>query len=378
MIKPALPENEAQRLQALHDYCILDTPSEEEFDEIVQLASQICDTPVSLISLIDSHRQWFKARIGVEVDETPRDLAFCAHAIHHDEALVVNDATQDERFANNPLVASDPNIRFYAGLPLITPSGYRLGTLCVIDKKPRNLSDEQLFALKVLSKQVVRQLELKRQNQSLAKSLNQIQVQNKELTRLNHIGDRLISIISHDLSSPLSSIKGVVSLLNQEQLTREEIQYITSNITLLIDSSSELLEQLLHWGNSKIRGDAPNIQPIRLHSLVEEKIDKFKLLTQPKGNTIVNNVDSSYELLADAVLLKFIIRNLIQNANKFTEEGTIEIGAEHNEEFHIITIKDSGCGMTPEQTEQLFDWGNRFSTLGTSDEKGSGLGLLIC
>lgn len=378
MMKPVLPEDEVQRLQALHDYQILDTPPEEEFDELVQLASQTCDTPVSLISLIDSNRQWFKARVGLEAEETPRDFAFCAHAIHNDKALVVNDATQDERFVDNPLVASDPNIRFYAGLPLITPRGYRLGTLCVIDVKPRTLSDEQLFALKVLSKQVIKQLELKRQNQILAESLNLIHDQNKELTRLNHIGDRLISIISHDLSSPLSSIKGVVSLLNQEELTKEEIQYVTSNITLLIDSSSELLEQLLHWGNSKIRGDALNLEPIRLHSLIEKKIDKFKPLTEPKGNIIINKVDPSYDLLADPILLKFVIRNLIQNANKFTEAGTIEIGAEHNEKFHILTIKDSGCGMSPEQMEKLFDWTNRFSKPGTSNEKGSGLGLLIC
>ncbi|MDH5741156.1 MAG: GAF domain-containing protein, partial [Nitrospira sp.] len=156
-----LPENEAARLAALQQYEILDTPADEGFDNLTKLAAQICGTPIALVSLVDAHRQWFKARVGIDAPETPRGMAFCAHAIHGNDLLVVPDATQDERFADNPLVTADPNIRFYAGMPLVTPSGHAVGTLCVIDRTPRQLTADQLNALRILGQQVVSRLELK-------------------------------------------------------------------------------------------------------------------------------------------------------------------------------------------------------------------------
>jgi PAS domain S-box-containing protein len=157
-----LPENETARLNVLRRYAILDTAPEEPFDDLTRLAAQICGTPIAVISLIDENRQWFKSKVGLTATETSRDIAFCAHTLTQTDLFVVRDALADDRFATNPLVTADPKIRFYAAAPLVTPEWYVLGTLCVIDHVPRDLSVEQRDALRALSRQVVSQLELRR------------------------------------------------------------------------------------------------------------------------------------------------------------------------------------------------------------------------
>ncbi len=160
-LKGRLPGEEADRLAALSRYRILDTPPEAAFDDIVRVAAQICGVPIALISLVDDRRQWFKAAVGLTASETPRGIAFCDHAIRREGIFVIGDATKDERFVANPLVTGDPNLRFYAGAPLQTPDGFQLGTLCVLDRTPRELTKQQLDALGALSRQVMSQLELR-------------------------------------------------------------------------------------------------------------------------------------------------------------------------------------------------------------------------
>ncbi|MEP6924644.1 MAG: GAF domain-containing protein [Pyrinomonadaceae bacterium] len=162
-MKAQLPENEAERLAALRQFEILDTEAEKVFDDLTRLAVYICKTPIALITLIDSDRQWFKSRIGLTQFETARDVSFCAHAILQTDSLIIPDALEDRRFSDNPLVTSEPHIRFYAGSPLTTSEGYKLGTLCVVDNVPRELTDGQIAALKTLSYQAMTQLELRRE-----------------------------------------------------------------------------------------------------------------------------------------------------------------------------------------------------------------------
>ncbi|MCS6988603.1 MAG: GAF domain-containing protein [Chloroherpetonaceae bacterium] len=160
-MKPPIPKNEQERLNALYRYQILDTLAERIYDDYVNLAANICEVPIATISLIDKDRQWFKAKVGIEASETSRDVAFCAHAILNDEVLIVPDATKDERFCDNPFVIDEPGVRFYAGAPLKTPDGYNIGTICAVDRKPRQLSASQKEALQTLSRLIISQFELR-------------------------------------------------------------------------------------------------------------------------------------------------------------------------------------------------------------------------
>lgn len=156
------PPNEQQRLAALYRYNILDTPSEPDFDNLVTLAAQLAGVPVAMISLVDHDRQWFLARKGVPLTQTPREVAFCAHTIGDTVPVVVNDLRLDDRFSTNPLVTGDPHVVFYAGVPLVTPDGFSIGTVCLLHTQYHTLREEQLFGLEVLARQVVQQFELRR------------------------------------------------------------------------------------------------------------------------------------------------------------------------------------------------------------------------
>lgn len=210
MTAPAIPRREPERLAALARYEILDTTPEDAFDELARLASVICGTPIALVSLVDVSRQWFKARVGLDATETPRDISFCGHAIHESDLFIVSDALDDARFATNPLVTGEPNIRFYAGAQLTTPDGENLGTLCVIDRRPRRLNEEQRAALRTLARQVIVQLELRRiisEQQHVERTLR------GERDALERLKNNFMSTVSHELRTPITSIRGSLGLL---------------------------------------------------------------------------------------------------------------------------------------------------------------------
>lgn len=214
---PALPENEFDRIKALERYEILGTPTEVEFDDLTWLASYICGAPIALVSLTDSHRQWFKSKVGLSEPEAPREVAFCAHAIlEPDRPMVVQNALNDDRFADNPLVTADPNLRFYAGQPLITPDGYPLGTLCVMDRIPRDLSPTQLEALKILGRCVMTQMELRLN----LKRLNQQQTRQQEAeAKLRASDQQIVNLLENMMDAFFATDRrGFFTYINPEAM----------------------------------------------------------------------------------------------------------------------------------------------------------------
>jgi signal transduction histidine kinase len=368
-----LPAYEQSRLASLFSYGVLDTVAEKSYDELTELAATICDVPISLISLVDSKRQWFKSCIGLDAKETSRDIAFCSHAILQNEVFIVEDTLKDERFCDNPLVTSAPNIRFYAGAPLFSPSGHAIGTLCVIDHKPRTLNDAQINALKTLANQVVIQLELRL-------TVKKLQEHAKALDEVNATKNKFFSIISHDLRTPFIGILGFSEMLIEELRTQpiEESIEMAQDIHSTAKNASELLDNLLQWSLCETGGI--NFKPIALKvsAIVDKTINLLKGVADQKKINIRFASNEPVEVIADENMLSSIFRNLISNALKFTpSEGSITVSTYEKDGVAHCTVEDNGVGMTNEKVEKLFKPGISISTSGTEGEVGNGLGLLL-
>lgn len=367
MIKPQIPENEAQRLISLQKFDILDSAREQEFDDMVEVAGLICGTPIALISLVDRDRQWFKAKLGIDASETARELAFCAHAINGSEVFKVENAVEDDRFRDNPLVTGGPNIRFYAGAPLLTQDDHALGTLCVIDSKPHALSHEQITALQKLARQVVRQIELRSINLKLS-------AQNSDKVRL-------LGTLSHDLRSPFNGLIGYSDILKRRagKMNPEQITQIAEHISTASRSAFDQLENLLSWCKSEMNAVPNNIRSLSLLPIFANLGDNLKAKAREKNIELCfANVDDTQQVLADPDLLNSVLFNLVTNAIKFSLEGnTVDIQVCREPTGCRVSVIDRGVGLDDKQIEAICISQHIQSNRGTAGEKGSGLGLIL-
>lgn len=366
MIEAQLPLNEARRLRILEEYQILDTENEKDFDDITKLASEICDSPISLISLVDINRQWFKSSHGLPEKETSRAVSFCAHAIHNNALFVVEDARKDIRFHDSPLVTSDPNIVFYAGVPIIDKEGHALGTLCVIDSKTKKLSPFQEKALKTLSNQVMKLIELKKLNYKLNAKNELLKESYSELERFSHV-------ISHDIKSPLNNIQVLVDMLKEDHC---EVKNTEANLYIdLIKESSEKLKEYIDatlraYKTGTLASDDKEF--FYLNSVLKECI---KLLNP--SNEYEINLPENMEVFNFKSCFEQIFLNLISNAIKYNNKPKviINISIEIRESFYTISIKDNGIGIPNDKLNEIFDM---FFTLEKEDRfknTGTGIGL---
>ncbi len=371
MVPPHIPPDDQRRLRELYRYEVLDTSYEDEFNDVVKLAATICRTPIALISLIDANRQWFKAKVGIDANEFSREISFCGHTIAAEAAVFeIHDATQDERFLDNPLVVEEPYIRFYAGVPLINNNGFKMGTISVMDTKPGELNEEQIYTLQSLARQVVKLLDQNLLNK-------QLEQQSIKLQQQMELQNRILSIIAHDVRNPIGAVKSIIELNARKILSQQDSVELMNMAGKQIDGTVELLNNLVDWGSMQMRGRGVETEKVHVRTLVSNMFKSFEVMSSLKSNIMVNLVDEDLFVRSDINAMRFILRNLISNANKFTKEGVITVYA-HKEDKHVmISVSDTGVGMTDEMQTKLFDGEHYQSTTGTGNEKGSGLGLIL-
>ncbi|MFO8041219.1 MAG: ATP-binding protein [Sodalinema sp.] len=422
------PENEVERQQALEQYNLLDTLPEQAFDDITTLAAHVCNTPIALVSLVDRDRQWFKSKVGIDADETPRDQAFCAHAIlDPSEVLVVPNAEADPRFADNPLVTGGPQIRFYAGAPLQTPDGQAIGTLCAIDNQPRELTDEQLKGLQALSRQVVAQMELRRNVTQLSQTLKRLQRTQASLIQAEKMSalGQFVAGIAHEINNPVSFILGnlphaqtyteeLLELLDCYQktypnpepeiadfLSEVDVNYIAKDFVKLLKSmksGASRIEKIVTSLRTFSHLDEAEIKPVHLHTHLDNAIalSHAKLQQTCSGYNI--KVTKQYVDLPPIVCnigqLNQVFINIIGNAidaiderigqtrrrdrslnrTDYSPEISIRLDTNHDDDgrgFVIIEIQDNGIGIDHESQDKIFDPFYTSKPIG----QGTGLGL---
>jgi signal transduction histidine kinase len=349
--------NESGRIAALHAYGILDTPIEAAFEDITRIAAHVCGAPIAVVNLIDENRQWFKSEIGLGVRETPLDTSICAHAILLSDFMEIPDTERDDRFRLNPLVTGAPHLRFYAGALLKTPEGHALGTVCVLDTRPRTLDDAQRTTLRALARQTMAQLELRR---ALAVA-----------DRANRSRSHLMAIAGHDLLQPLSVMTMVIDEMRRkttDAFDREQLEMAAVAVDQLAGNLGRLARA------SRLDDDlhAPAVQVLSMTDILQTVHDTWNYIASRKGLQLTL-LPCEAEVLSNAAMLQTILDNLVGNAIKYTEAGTVTVTCRVADGALTISIADTGRGIPARLLGKIFE---AFQQVDPASE-GLGLGLSI-
>jgi signal transduction histidine kinase len=351
------PMAEARRLAVLDSYAILDTPRESAFDDITRIASAICGSPIALISLVGTDRQWFKSEVGLGISQTPIDQSFCAHALLEHDMLVVTDPANDPRFAGNPLVTGDLGLKFYAGALLKTADGAALGTLCVLDTVDRTISEDQLASLQALARQTMAQLELRRLL--------------RETERTSQYRARLLAAAGHDLRTPL-----MVAMLSIDNALRDSPAQHLKRLSI----AQEALGTIRHGFNTLLSGASGHstfslgqFAPVNLGELLASVFEAARPAAERKSIRL-DKVPTCLSVHSDRAQLETLVSNLVTNALKYTARGgRVLFGCRRSGEHVQIQILDTGIGMNADVINDMF---GAFRQADTASE-GLGLGLWI-
>lgn len=365
--------NEPRRLLELQRYAILDTEADARFDGITALAAHVAGTPMALITLVDAERQWFKSSVGLSGTQTPRKIALCSHVVASGAAMTVSDALADARFADNPLVASGPRLRFYAGFPLTVDDGLVLGALCVLDTVPREVNAEQQRCLELLAEQTVTLLRHHRASVELQRHISAAEDASRAKSDF-------LAHMSHEIRTPMTAIMGMGELLLQSALPAKERKYAE---TVLSAS-----EQLLGLVDDVL--DVAKLQAGRIE-LVPAPFTFAAVVRSIEGVMLARTADSPVKLecrvadsaqrllVGDASRLRQVLYNLVDNAFKFTTRGKISVSVFHlTGDDYQLEVSDSGVGIRQERLGEIFDTFTQADNSTSRRYGGTGLGLTIC
>ncbi len=357
-----VPVNEKERLQELFSYQILDSSIEEEFNDLVKVVAKAFGVPVAAINFLDEQRQWVKAQTGAHICDINihRGNSVCNYTILQDHVLEVEDLKEDDRFKDQIYVTEAPSFRYYAGVPLVTREGYHIGALCILDQQPRRLETDDRTMLQSFARSVVTQLE--------------IRLQNIELTNRNAMQTRLASALSHDIKGPLANVKMMMDMQEETGGASPDSKVVNQLLRQGVDSTIDMVDNMIQWGKLQLDGGG-NGTIFNLRKLTDEALNEVYTNNASKGNTLFNAVSQNVVVKGDEPGIRFVLRNLLTNACKFTYQGTITVHYTASGTRPMLQVKDSGIGMSPEATTQLNRKQKIVHTTGTHDETGHGLGL---
>jgi signal transduction histidine kinase len=367
-----LNHDEAERLAALREYGILDTPPEAAFDRIAVLAADLFDVPIAAVSLIDTDRQWFKAMVGLDATQTPREQAFCAYTILSDEVMEVSDATRDRRFHENPLVTDDPSIRFYAGAPLRLRSGHRAGALCVIDRKPHApMSDEQKRRLAILADIVVGEMDLR-----LLAERNALL--SRQADAANEAKSEFLANMTHELRTPLTSVIGFTGLLAASPTLPERERGLAEKAKNASHKLLTIVNDVLDLARLEAGPGDTVLEPVDVAEVARSAADLFTERAEEKELALTLDLAGDLPAVsADPVRLRQVLVNLLGNAVKFTGQGGVTLSARAEGGQVLIAVADTGIGIPENKLGAVFE---RFEQGGAQVARqygGTGLGLAI-
>lgn len=356
----SIPDNDALRLEKLRDYQILDTHSEDTFDKLALLAAQIFGTPSAFITFVDKERVFVKSNIGpAQHGEVPRTESLCSVAILHDNVTMYSDTHTYPELLENPNVAADGGIRFYAGAPLKTPEGFNMGTICVVDANPREVTEAQLNMLKTLSSIIIDKLE------------NRLRYRKSIESQVN-----LMNITLHEIKNPLASIKLANEIISKNPVSAERM---TENIKSAVARIQAKLSDLLKQSELEEKDMMLSVEEVDLNEMFARLLHNFELLAQRKDQTIEFHCDDALpQIEADRTKISDVLHNLLSNAIKYSYPGSvIKVAAREAGNYVHIEVKDEGQGLNFNDMQKLFTKFAKLSSKPTGRETSHGLGLSI-
>lgn len=378
-----MPANEDARLEALFEYGILDTPDDPAFNDLARIAATLCDAPVAFINLIDRDRQWTKASFGMARQTVPRNYSICTQVIaQSDDVFAVTDLAADDRFADHPIVTRPPHMRFYAAAPVVTGDGYALGTICVIGSEERtSLEPEHAEALRAVARQIMALIELQRERTALNEANARLKTLVARLEEVSRRKTEIISDVSHEFRTPLTTILGYAELIQDETLEPTEVQEFAGDIVRDVGRLTRMMENVLDIERLEAGASRINTTTIDLVDLITKEVARWQSDDGTKHRINVVADASLPTVCADHDRILQVVSNLLANAVKYSPDGgeiNVAMSAGCATPEFRVEVQDHGIGIGPDSHALIFERFARTAEAIRHGIRGTGLGLAIC